>query len=131
MSEENVELVRLAYERAARGDFAWIDEFPDEFVFVTSPDVPDAGAYRGQAAREWTKNWIGSFEGMTMEAVDITDAGDKVFLEIRQRGHAGGSEAAVQGSWWQVISFRQGVPIRSELYPDRAKALEVAGLNRA
>jgi ketosteroid isomerase-like protein len=128
MSAENIELVRQIYERAAQGDFDWIDQLPDEFVFVTSPDVPDAGAYRGQQAKEWTKNWIHSFEGMTMEAGEITDAGDKVFLEIRQRGRAGGSETDIQGRWWQVISFRDGLPVRSELYPDRGKALEAAGL---
>ena len=129
MSEENVELVRRSYEQAAQGDFSWIDQLPEDFEFVTSPDAPDAGAYRGKEAKIWTKSWIDSFEGMTMEASDITDAGDKVFLEIRQRGRPGGGESAVEGRWWQVITFRERLPVKSELYPDRDEALESAGLS--
>ena len=40
MSEENVEMVRAAYEEFARGDFSAFAELPDEFVFVASPELP-------------------------------------------------------------------------------------------
>jgi ketosteroid isomerase-like protein len=43
MSQENVEVVRAAFEQFARGDFsAWAD-LPDDFEFVTSTELPDAG----------------------------------------------------------------------------------------
>jgi ketosteroid isomerase-like protein len=47
MSQENVEVVRAMFDLLARGDFShWFDEVTDDFVFVTSPDVPDAGRPR-------------------------------------------------------------------------------------
>lgn len=50
MSEKNVEIVRAAYERAARGEFDFGD-WAEDFEFVTSPELPDAGVYRGEEAR--------------------------------------------------------------------------------
>ena len=46
MSEENVEVVCAFYERFARGDFDAFGAFSDNFEFVTSPELPDAGTYR-------------------------------------------------------------------------------------
>jgi ketosteroid isomerase-like protein len=130
MSQENVEIVRNAYSRAARGDFAWFfEETGDDFEFVTSPELPDAGVYRGDEARTWVAAWINSFEALTIESTEIIDAGDKVFIGIRQLGRLPGSQTAVEGRWWQVMTFREGLAVRSELFPDRAEALEAAGLS--
>ena len=83
MSQENVEVVRAIYEPFAHGDFsAWAD-LPDDFEFVASPELPDAGAYRGEAAVRWMTTWVESFDGHTIEATEITDAGDdKVLVAI-------------------------------------------------
>ncbi len=130
MSKENVATVRAFYERAARGDFGGWDELDlaDDFEFVTSPELPDAGSYRGEAARRWSDAWVDSFEGLTMEATEIIDAGDQVVVGIHQRGRVPGSQAEVEGRWWQVATFRDGQMIRAELFPERAEALEKAGL---
>ena len=54
MSQENVDVVRAITEPLARGDFSrWFDEVTDDFVFVTSRDLPDGGTYRGEAARDY------------------------------------------------------------------------------
>jgi ketosteroid isomerase-like protein len=43
MSEENVKAVRSIFARTAEGDFSrWFADVADDFVFVASPDVPDA-----------------------------------------------------------------------------------------
>ena len=87
MTQENVDFTRVAYERAAQGDFEGLfDRTTDDFVFVTSPEVPDAGTYRGDAAREWIRAWISSFDGLTIEATELVDAGDKVVVGILQTG---------------------------------------------
>ena len=83
MSEENVETVRAIVDQTAQGDFSrWLDDVTDDFVFVTSPDIPDAGTYRGEAAKDWLTAWVESFVGHTIEASDFIDAGDKVFSSI-------------------------------------------------
>lgn len=68
MSEESVEIVRAMYEPFARGDFsAWAD-VPDDFEFVASSELPDAGTYRGEAAVRWMTTWVESFDGHMIEA---------------------------------------------------------------
>jgi ketosteroid isomerase-like protein len=128
VSQENAEVVRAGYERAARGDFGSFEEFAENFEFATSPEMPDAGTYRGEAARAWIASWVGSFEGLSMEATEIIDAGDKVLVGIFQRGRPRGSDAMVEGRWWQVMTFRDGLIARSELFPERVQALKAVGL---
>jgi ketosteroid isomerase-like protein len=129
MSQENVEIVRAMHEQFARGDFsAWAD-LPDDFEFVASPELPDAGTYRGEAATRWMTAWVESSEGHTIKATEIIDASDdKVFVAILQRGRPRGSQRVVEGRWWVVMTLRRGELARTEVFPERARALEAAGL---
>jgi ketosteroid isomerase-like protein len=128
MSQENVEAVRALYDQFSRGDFGAIEQFGDAFEFVTSPDVPDAGTYRGEAARRWVRAWVGSFEQLVVEPITVVDAGDKVVVEIVQRGRPRDSTAHVEGRWWFVHTLHDGTPVRTQGFPNRAQALEAAGL---
>jgi ketosteroid isomerase-like protein len=128
MSKENVEIVRAFYEQFARGDFSALAELGDDFEFVTSPELPDAGAYRGEAALGWMRTWVESFDQLTMEATEIIDAGDKVVVGLFQRGRPHGSKTAVEGRWWQVVTLQGGDVVGAQTFPERAPALEAAGL---
>jgi ketosteroid isomerase-like protein len=130
MSQENVEVVRAAYEQFARGDFSVWADLPDDFEFVASPELPDAGTYRGEAARRWLNAWVESFEGLTIEATEIIDAGrDKVVVAILQRGRPRRSQSIVEGRWWVVTTLRGGEVVRIELLPERTQALGAVGLS--
>ena len=130
MSQENVEIVRAIFADFARGDFSrWFSQAADDFVFVTSPELPDAGTYRGEAARLWVTAWGDSFEDHTMQATELIDAGDKVFLEILQQGRPHGGQIPVEGRWWVVVTLQEGAVTRTEVFRERAPALEAAGLS--
>ena len=74
--------------------------------------------------------WVNSFEGHTIEATEIIDAGgDKVFVAILQRGRPRGSQTVVEGRWWVVMTLRGGELARTEVFPERAQALKAAGLS--
>src|SRR5262249_7369084 len=103
-------------------------EVTDDFVFVTSPDIPDAGIYQGEAARDWVMAWVESFEGHTIEASDFIDGGDKVFFAIFQRGRPRGSQVPVEGRWGLVMTLAGGAVARAEAFDARDRALEAAGL---
>jgi ketosteroid isomerase-like protein len=120
--------MRQTYEQFARGDFSSFADFGDDFEFVTSPEVPDAGTYVGHEARVWAASWVESFDGLTMEATEIIDAQDKCVIAIIQRGRLRGSDTEVEGRWWNVVTFRDGDMVRSELYSERHPALKSAGL---
>jgi len=77
MSHEHVDAPRSAYSRTARGDFSAYSELPDDFELVLAPEMPDAGSYRGDAARRWLSSWVQSFDRLTVEAVEFIDAGDR------------------------------------------------------
>ena len=133
MSQETVEAVRRAYARMARGDFSMYEQLGDDYELVTTPEMPDAGTYRGEAARAWLREWVASFEDLTIEAVECIDAGDRVLAEIVQRGAPRGSGAPLEGRWWQISTFRGAELIRTELLrsgTSRAEALEVAEQRR-
>ena len=122
-------MVRQRFARTASGDFRFkLDELADDFEFVTSPEVPDSGTYRGEAAIRWNEAWIASFDEMTITATEIEGAGDKVFVGMLQRGRPRGADRTVEGHWWQVVTFRDGKVARAELFSQRALALEAAGL---
>src|SRR5215216_36389 len=121
MSEENVEIVRAMYEPLARGDFsAWAD-FSDDFEFVASPELPDAGTYRGEAAISMDDG-VGEFLRRAHDrGTEIIDAGgDKVFVAILQGGRPGGSQTVVEGRWWVVMTLRGSELAWAEVFPERA-----------
>ena len=129
MSQENVEALRTAYEQFARGDFGAWTYLRDDCEFVTHPEMPDAGTYRGDAARRWLQAWVDSFERLTVEGTEFIDAGDKVVVAILQRGVPRGSQTPVEGRWWQVLTIRDEALVRIETLSTRAEALEAAGLS--
>ena len=128
MSEENVEVMQAAFERFAHGDFSPIEALGDDFEFVSGPEVPEAGTYRGKEARRWLRGWVATFEGMTLEATECLDAGDKVVLGTTARGRPAGSPASVEERWWLISTLRGREVVRVEAFPERAEALEAAGL---
>jgi ketosteroid isomerase-like protein len=129
VSQENVEVVRAAYEEFSRGDFSGWAELPEDYEFVASPELLDTGTYRGEAARRWLKAWLESFERLTIEATEIIDAGgDKVVVGILQRGRPHGSQSIVEGRWWAVETLRGAEFFRTELLPHRYEALQAVGL---
>jgi hypothetical protein len=65
---------------------------------------------------------------MTIEATEILDAGDKVYLAMTQLGRIPGTTASVKGRWWQASTFRGRELVRVEMFPERAQAFEAAGL---
>jgi ketosteroid isomerase-like protein len=129
MSRENVDATRAAYERFSRGDFSELFvASTDEFEFVTAAEMPDAGTYRGQEARDWILAYIHSFNDYAQEATEIIDAGGRVVVAVLQRGRPRGSDLPVESRWWQVLTFRDAGVTRIEMFSDRAEALEAAGL---
>ena len=128
MSQENVEIVRALFEQTAAGDRSAFGRLGDDFEFVSSPELPDAGAYRGDAAREFIRAWAASFEHFTVRATEILDAGDAVVVGVHMRGRPSDADAFVEGQWWQIVTIRDGVVRRIETFAERQLALRSAGL---
>jgi ketosteroid isomerase-like protein len=128
MSQENVDVIRTAYARMARGDFRGLASLSDDFELVVSPEVPDAGTYRGEAARLWLQAWVESLDPFTLEATEFIEVGDNVVVEVHPRGRIRGSASEVEGRWWFVHTIVGGDLARLRAFPDRRQALDAAGL---
>ena len=129
MSQEAVDSSRAAFERFTQGDFTAIADLPDEFELVLAPEMPDAGTYRGGAARDWIAAWVNSFDRLTQEPVEFIDAGDQqVLVEFIQRGWTAGSDVPVETRTWSLSTVENGVFIRVQLFQNRSDALEAADL---
>ncbi len=128
MSQEVVDALRTSFDQFERGDFSAYAELPDEFELVTAAEMPDAGTYRGEAARRWLAAWVESFEKLTQEAVEFIEAGDRVLIELIQRGTPRDGGIPVELRTWSVTTFRDGAITRIELFLTRTQALNAAGI---
>ena len=131
MSQENVEAIRAVYEGFANGDFrASLDVFDPLVLFVQNPGLPESGTYLGlKRLAEYTRGFLEPWTHITIEAEEITDAGDTVVAAVYQRGVGIESGARTEFRYFQVWSFRGGKVIRFENFRERSEALDAAGLS--
>src|SRR5262245_47377329 len=137
MSEENVEVVRRAFDAFNRGGVdACVSEgvWSPEIVWDVTPSrIPGLGAYRGQeeVRRFFEEDWFGTFPFDEWEVVleEVIDAGDRVVGMSRQHGRGASSGAVAEQEVAQIATLRDGQIVRVVTYLDRAEALEAAGLS--
>ena len=131
MSQENVEIVRRAFEAFAREGPAAVVDFwdPEIELWLPSGMVQAGGTYRGHAAvLEWMKEWAEAWEEIDYRPEEFTEAGDSVLVSVLYDGRGKGSGVRVEGRFWYVMKLRNGKLLRWELYPERSQALDAAGL---
>jgi ketosteroid isomerase-like protein len=103
MSQENVEIVRAAYENWNTGDMVSLREMYD----------PDAMLVRG------LEGWPETFP--------LDDAGDSVVVRTIWRGVGHGPDLNLE--WSVVCTLRRGRIFFLEYFWDHAEALEAVGLS--
>ena len=132
MSQENVEIVREAYERfVVTGEFV-ADLGTDDFVWDMSNyhGWPEQQVYEGvDGARAFLREWIDAWEDWELELEALHDAGDRVVALVRQRGRSKEGGMPVEMAFAQVWTLRDGKQARTEVYSERAEALAAVGLS--
>ena len=133
MSQENVEIVRVAYEAFAReGLERFMEHFTDdiEYRVLAGGGSHELGPLRGKdAVRAWLQDWIDMFDEFWMELVELIDAGGiTVFTEERYGGRARLSGVDTDQANWTVFTTRDGKIAGGREYWTREQALEAAGL---
>lgn len=135
MSDENVEIARRICEAAWRRpqpDIETINALghPDHEMF-TIQSLVEGGGYRGaQGFREWLISWNEMFgeewQASVEQARATDDEGVLITGWMKARGSHGG--VPVEQQFWVAMTVRDGKVVRSEVFTDRAQALEAAGL---
>jgi ketosteroid isomerase-like protein len=133
MSQENVELVRAAWEAWERGDMEAIFEFYDPAI-VWDQTHYQAGelsaVYHGyDGVKQFFREWLAPFESYYAHAEEFIDAGESVVVRLRQGGRGKQSGVEVEmPPYWQVYRLRDGLAVRIEVYSDQDDALKAVGL---
>ena len=136
MSQENVEIVRRAYELFNEGGPEAVISagiWSHEIVWDLSPSgIAGLGVYRGhdEVRAFFEEDWFGAFpfEEWEIELDRLVDHGDQVISVHHQRGRGASSGAAAVLEQGIINTLHDGEIVRVELYGDPAKALEAAGL---
>ena len=130
MSQENIEVVRRAFEAWNAGDMDAFRELHDpDTVLQMADDWPEPGPYVGREAvmrefeqlrQTWDRRDRSELIG------DFIDVGDRVLVRFIWRGAGQGPAAAVElTSIWTV---RDGCVLAADYFRDYAEALEILGL---
>ena len=131
MSQENVEVVRRAFEAFNRDvPDDWATELAPEFEYeATGAVVGVRGVYRGaEGFRQFLESFWEEFDEPRVEIRELVEAGDRVLTSVTFRGR--GKRSGVETSWdlWQVWMLRDGKAIRGQAFQTKEEALEAAGL---
>lgn len=133
MSQANVEVVRESFARF-QSEYELDEQFltPD-FVWDMSnfSGWPEQQTYEGpEGVRRFLAEWTGAWEDWQIEIEALHGAGDKVVAIMRQSGRSKASRLAVDMSFAQVWTVRDGLGSRMDMYNDPAEALKAVGLSQ-
>ena len=131
MSQENVEMVRRAWEAFESGDIAtaYSDVSPD-LVTVVCPPLPVAGTYHGpEGLLQVAIDWAEGFDDLVMTPEEFFDAGDHVVVHTLHKSRGAESGVPVETDIWYIYTFLAGKMVRVTVFNDRDQALEAAGLS--
>ncbi len=126
MSQENVKVVREAWDAYSGGDYDRIAGFHDPHIVVVT--LEDGAVYGNNAVLANYERWNEAWEGAETTLEEVIGHGDRVFVAARfhARGRASGVE--VETRLYEVYTVRDGKVLRIDEYATRDEAIEAAGL---
>ena len=130
MSQENVELVRRAYERLNGGDVDALIELCDpSFRLDMSERVFNPQTYEGhEGIRRFYEDVRDVWGEYRWDAEELLDAGESVVALLRAQGRGRGSGLEIDRRIAMLWAVRSGRATSVRLYVNRDEALEAAGL---
>ena len=135
MSQENVEIVRAVFAAWNAGDMeALLADVHPELVYHPRADEPDPSPHVGRDAFErLVRGFVDSFSEVTLEVLELIDAGDHVIastvLHVVLHGQESASGAGVSDTFVFVYKLRDGLAVEAWEYRTKEEALEAVGLS--
>jgi ketosteroid isomerase-like protein len=130
MSQENVEVVRAAFEAWNAGDMDALRDLYDPDVIVRAPaGWPEPGPFVGrEAVMRQFEQLRETWDTDAAEPIgDFIDVGDRVAVRFIWRGAGHGPESNIELTTIQTV--RNGKILSVDYYWDHAEALEAVGLS--
>jgi ketosteroid isomerase-like protein len=130
MSQENVEVVRTAFEAWNAGDMDGFRELHDPDVIGRGlKNWPEPGPFVGREAvmRQW-QEMRDTWDADSLEPIgDFIDAADRVVVRYIWHGVGHGPESNLEVTG--VFTVRRGKIFAMEFFWDHAEAIETLGLS--
>jgi ketosteroid isomerase-like protein len=131
MSQENVEVVRAAFQAFDKGDMEGVLRFCDEHIEITqAAELPGVSRHQHghagvlEAFAIWPEQW----DDYRIEIVRLADMGDHVMVTTLNRGRGKGSGVQVEMPFTFLFSVRGGKIVEWRLFMREEQALEAVGL---
>ncbi len=130
MSQENVEIVRRAYEEVNANLEASDELFDPDYEFDARDVAPDIGVVRGiDAAAEALREYWETFDNFHIELKAVLHADEEhVVTAVEDGGRMKGSDAEIWNRLFHAWTFRDGKIVRISSHTDKTRAFEAAGL---
>jgi ketosteroid isomerase-like protein len=132
MSQEDVDVVRMAYESFNAGAVEkWVAAFhPDVQVAARGVFPGIDRSYQGHAGvKQLRESVLEAWESFRIEPRDFADRGSCVDVEVDLIGKGKGSGVEVSLRFHHAFLLRDGLVVHWALFPTRAEALEAVGLS--
>jgi ketosteroid isomerase-like protein len=133
MSQQNVEIVRDAFDAFSRDDIEGVLQLCNENIVITQPpELPGASPQqRGhsgvlEAFEIWPEQW----DDYRIEILRIADHGDHVLVTTQQGGRGKQSGIQVKMEISFVFTVRNEKIVEMKIFMREDQALEAAGLLR-
>ena len=126
MSQENVKVVREAWDAYSGGDYDRIAGFHDPHIVVVT--LEDGAVYGNDAVLANYERWDEAWEEAETTLEEVIGHGDRVFVAARFHGRGRASGVEVETRLYEVYTVRDGKVLRIDEYATRDEALEAAGL---
>jgi alkanesulfonate monooxygenase SsuD/methylene tetrahydromethanopterin reductase-like flavin-dependent oxidoreductase (luciferase family)/ketosteroid isomerase-like protein len=119
-------LMESVFERFAVGDFAATQSVLDPAIVLVIDDaIPESGAYLGlDGVQAYMTRFLEPWERLTINAVELHEAGDTIVARCEQRATGRGSRAPVELNYFQLWTFRGGKVVRLEITLSEQRALD-------
>jgi len=129
VSEHYADLIRRGYEAWNAGDRSWVlEHLSPDVEWITPPDDPDQGRYRGhdQVIRFWDQ-WRSAVGQLEFEIQELIEAPPHVLVITRRSGTGAHSGLAVSDVVCQVFTFDGELCVKVQEFYDRVAAMRAAG----
>jgi uncharacterized protein len=117
MSQENVEIVRRAYEAFNRHDWdATLEAVDPDIEWNQITQFPDRAVYRGRKEmrdRFWNEQLVEQFGDFRIEVEEFVDAGDHVVMLGYIVAHGSASGVPIRLRVVNVLEIRNGKVVRA------------------
>ena len=129
MSQENVEIVRRAWEYEMFGRADGADPLADFAPDVVMNPVEEEPSYGREVIRGNIQRFETAWEELEVTAEQFIDAGERIFVTAHFLGRGRASGIPVEARLYEVYTLSDGKIVRIDEFTDRNAALQAAGLS--